>query len=359
MVSSGYYFGAGPATLPDVVLREAQAEFLDWRGLGLSILEVGHRTEAFTTLLSDAEADLRDLLDIPDNYHVLFLGGAARTQFSMVPMNFCTPGKKAAYIISGLWSRLAYEEAKRLGAADVRSSEILAIDDSYDENTAYVYYTPNETVDGVYCSDIPNVGDIPLIADMTSCLLTEPVDVRQFGLIFAGAQKNIAPAGLTLVIVRDELLKIIPKQVVPTMLDYRVHATHRSLYATPPVFQCDMAARMVRWIKAAGGVQALHRVNCKKAAKVYAYIDASPDYMCHIKPELRSRINVCFSLKDETQESAFLREAELRHLRGLKGHRLRGGLRASLYNAMPMAGVDALLMFMDDFVRGIKKEELA
>jgi phosphoserine aminotransferase len=354
MARQGYYFGAGPAALPDVILREAQAEFLDWRGLGLSVLEIGHRTEEFTTLLFDAEADLRDLLDIPANYHVLFLGGAARTQFSMVPMNLLAPGKQAGYLISGLWSRLAYEEAKRLGTAYVIPSETIL---QYEENTAYVYYTPNETVDGVYYSDIPDVGNIPLIADMTSCLLTEPVDVRQFGLIFAGAQKNIAPAGLTLVIVRDDLLKICPKQVVPTMLDYRVHAAHRSLYATPPVFQCDMAARMLRWIKAQGGLQVLYQLGCEKAAKLYAYIDASSEYVCSIKPNLRSRINVCFTLKDETQELGFLRAAERRNLRGLKGHRLRGGLRASLYNAMPMAGVDALIGLMDDFVRGAEKGE--
>jgi phosphoserine aminotransferase len=354
MARQGYYFGAGPAALPDVILREAQAELLDWRGLGLSVLELGHRSEEFTTLLFDAEADLRDLLDIPDDYHVLFLGGAARTQFSMIPMNLLGSGRQAGYIISGLWSRLAYEEAKRLGAAYVVSSDTVC---PYKTNTAYVYYTPNETVDGVYYSDIPDVGDVPLVADMTSCLLMEPVDVRQFGLIFAGAQKNIAPAGLTLVIVRDDLLKINPKQVVPTMLDYRVHAAHRSLYATPPVFQCDMAARMLRWVKAQGGVHVLHQLSCEKAAKLYAYIDASPDYVCPIKSDIRSRINVCFSLKDGTQESAFLRAAERRNLRGLKGHRLRGGLRASLYNAMPMAGVDALITLMDDFVRGTEKGE--
>ena len=346
MAQHGYYFGAGPATLPKAILRDAEAELLNWKNTGLSVLEIGHRTEVFTALLEEAKADLRDLLRIPDNYHILFLGGAARTQFAMVPLNLITSDKnQAGYICSGLWSELAFEEAKRLSDA-----YLLTEVEALKQNTAYVYYTPNETVNGVYL-DRPNVGDIPLVADMTSCLLSEPVDVSKFGLIFAGAQKNIGPAGLTLVIIRDDLLKIIPKHVVPTMLDYQVHAKNHSVYATPPVFQCDMAAKMFKWVKAEGGVEALYPINQAKAAKLYAYIDASEAYVCDIEESLRSIMNVCFSMRDQTKEADFLKAAEKKGLRGLKGHRVCGGLRASLYNAMPMEGVDALLKFMDDFIQ--------
>ncbi len=343
----GYYFGAGPAALPEVILHETQPDLLNWNHTGLSVLEVGHRTSVFTAHLKTAEADLRELLQIPDNYHVLFLGGAARTQFSMVPMNLlASHTQKMGYICSGLWSKLAFEEAKRFGDAYQ-----VTVGERSKEHTAYVYYTPNETVDGVRFADVPLVGDVPLVADMTSCLLSEPVDVKQFGIIFAGAQKNIGPAGLTLVIIRDDLLAIKPHFVVPTMLDYRVHAKHGSLYATPPVFQCDMAAKMFRWVKAQGGVSALYAVNQRKAAKLYNYIDASPHYVCMVEKPQRSLMNVCFSMTNVEKEAVFLEAAEKAGLRGLKGHRLKGGLRASLYNAMPEAGVDALIKFMDTFIQ--------
>jgi len=350
MARLGYYFGAGPAALPESILLEAQSALLDWDHSNVSILEVGHRSAKFMALLQQAEADLRDLLDIPSNYHVLFLGGAARTQFSMIPQNLLSASKAhAAYIISGLWSSLAFEEAKRFGQAyAIEPGEVCQPD------TAYVYYTPNETVDGMRFSDIPDTGNIPLVADMTSCLLSEVIDVSRFGLIFAGAQKNIGPAGLTLVIVRDDLLAIKPKSTVPTMLDYRVHAKHHSLYATPPVFQCYMAAKMFQWVQAQGGVKALHDINIAKAARLYAYIDASPYYQAMVDDvNARSRMNVCFSLENKAHEAAFLAAADACGLRGLKGHRLQGGMRASLYNAMPMEGVDALIKFMNDFSKGI------
>jgi len=350
MARDGYYFGAGPAVLPDTILEEAQAALLDWNNSGVSILEVGHRSDAFIALLKLAEADLRELLNIPQNYHVLFLGGAARTQFSMIPMNFLSSNQaQAAYIISGVWSSLAYEEAKRFGS--VYSMEA---GEACKPDTAYVYYTPNETIDGVRFEDIPDTGDIPLVADMTSCLLSEMIDVNRFGLIFAGAQKNIGPAGLTLVIVRDDLLAIKPTHVVPTMLDYRVHATHCSLYATPPVFQCYMAAKMFQWVKAQGGVDALHQINIKKSAKLYAYLDASSYYHSMVLDvRLRSLMNVCFALQNKKHEADFLEKAETCGLRGLKGHRVKGGIRASLYNAMPMDGVNALIKFMDEFSKGL------
>ena len=348
MTQRGYYFGAGPAALPEVILREVREELLDWKNTGLSVLEIGHRTEIFRSLLEAAKADLRALLSIPDNYEILFLGGAARTQFAMVPFNFISSDKpKAGYICSGFWSQLAFLEAQRLSEAYLFTDD--TVDEGVRAQTAYVYYTPNETIDGIRL-DIPEVGEIPLVADMTSCLLSEPIDVTRFGLIFAGAQKNIGPAGLTLVIIRQDLLQCRPKEIVPTMLDYRVHVKHASLYATPPVFQCDIAAKMFQWVKAEGGVEAVYQRNQAKAAKLYDYIDASSVYHCPVEKSLRSLMNVCFFMGNTTQEAAFLKTAEASGLKGLKGHRVRGGLRASLYNAMPMAGVDALIQVMDAFI---------
>lgn len=357
MKSRPYNFGAGPATLPESILLDAQAELLDWQGQGMSILEVGHRTEEFQQLMQEAEADLRELLAIPEQYHVLFLGGAARTQFAMVPMNLLSHEQHAGYLISGIWSSQAYDECKKLKSAYcIASSEqdgFKRTPDSVNwqlrDNTAYVYYTPNETINGVGFTDRPDFGTIPLIADMTSCLLSEPVDISKFGLIFAGAQKNIAPAGLTVVIVRADLLEKLSATPIPTMMDYRVHALNKSLYATPPVFNCYMAAKMFKWIKAQGGVQALSQINRKKAAKLYDFIDASPFYSCPVDKHSRSIMNICFSLSKPEREDAFLNEARAHGLCALKGHRMVGGLRASLYNAMPMAGVDALIAFMQDF----------
>ncbi len=352
-----YNFGAGPATLPEPVLQTAQAELLNWQGLGMSILEIGHRTPEFQQLMQDAEADLRELLAIPENYHVLFLGGASRTQFAMVPMNFISPGQQAGYLVSGVWSAMAYDEAYKLKSAYCIASAVnngftqMPAPASWEirDNTAYVYYTPNETINGVRFATIPNIVDIPLIADMTSCILCEPIDITKFGLIFAGAQKNIAPAGLTIVIIRAELLETLSELAIPTMMDYRTHVTHKSLYATPPVFNCYMAGLMFKWIKAQGGVRALYQINQEKAAKLYHYIDSSTAYQCAITPNSRSLMNVCFSLTKPELEDEFLRKASLRGLYALKGHRIVGGLRASLYNAMPMAGVDALIAFMQDF----------
>jgi len=352
----GYNFGAGPAMLPESVLKDAQQELLNWRGTGMSILEIGHRTPLFTELMLETEYLLRELLVIPDHYHVLFLSGAARTQFAMIPMNFIHPSVQAGYLVSGIWSYLAYKEAMHLSNAYcIASSESLQyralpsyhIRDIRDE-TAYVYYTPNETINGVRFPSIPAGIKPALIADMTSCLLSEPIQVSDYGLIFAGAQKNIAPAGLTLVIVRDDLLKTISTKL-PTMLDYRVHAETKSLYATPATFQCYMALKMFHWIKAQGGVDALYALNCQKAAKLYQYIDESSSYRCLVEKNARSLMNICFYLTDPSQETAFIQQSKARGLYALQGHREVGGMRASLYNAMPMEGVDALIEFMQDF----------
>lgn len=359
MTTRTYNFGAGPAMLPESLLKEAQEELLDWHGMGMSILEIGHRTPEFMSLLEHATQTLRHLLAIPQNYHILFLGGAARTQFAMIPMNFLHPHEQAGYLETGIWSKMALLEAQRLKKAYSMASDeqqgFKSVPDpqhwELKDNTSYVYYTPNETVNGVRFPYVPKTKGIPLIADMTSCLLSEPVDVRKYALIFAGAQKNIANAGLTLVIIRDDLLAKIPEPVVPTMFDYKIQIENHSLYATPPVFNCYLAAKMFDWVKAQGGVETLFRLNCEKAAKLYQYLDASDWYTTHINKEARSIMNVCFSLRKTELEDTFIQQAQLQGLCALKGHRFVGGIRASLYNAMPMSGVDALIDFMSEFAR--------
>lgn len=356
MKTRAYNFGAGPATLPESILAEAQAELLNWQDLGLSILEIGHRTPEFISLLEQAEADLRLLLAIPKHYHVLFLSGAARTQFAMIPMNFLAKGERAGYLVSGIWSELAFKEAQKLAdvycLASSKDQEYKtvpnAVDYPVDANTRYIYYTPNETINGVRYPQVPQVS-VPLIADMTSCLLSEPINVTDFGLIFAGAQKNISIAGLTVVIVRHDLLNLISHASIPTMLDYRTHAQYKSLYATPPVFNCYIAAKMFAWVKKQGGVSTLYQQNCQKAAKLYTYIDHSEFYNCPVAKEARSLMNVCFSLPTQELEEKFIMRAAEQGLLALRGHRAVGGLRASLYNAMPMDGVEALIGFMQDF----------
>lgn len=359
MTTRTYNFGAGPAMLPESILKSAQEELLDWHNSGMSILEVGHRTPEFMALLRHAEETLRKLLGIPANYQVLFLGGAARTQFAMIPMNLLQPGEQAGYLDTGIWSHMALLEAQHLKKAYCIASDeqngYKSIPEpktwNIKENTAYIYYTPNETVNGVRFSFVPNTKEIPLIADMTSCLLSEPINIRDYALIFAGAQKNIANAGLTIVIIRDDLLAKIPNPPIPTMLNYKMQAEHHSLYATPPVFNCYLAAKMFDWLKAKGGVDALFKQNCEKAAKLYQYLDSNGFYTTSVNKEARSIMNVCFSLKNIALEDQFVQQAQLSGLSSLKGHRFVGGIRASLYNAMPMAGVDALIQFMTEFAK--------
>lgn len=349
--------------LPDPILQEIQQELLNWHEQGMSILEIGARTSAYKQLMIQLEADVREVLTIPDDYAVLFLGGPARLQFAMIPENLLSQNdQKAGYLLSGIWSEMAFAEACKLNA---QSAYCLAKSDTpngyfatptkadwqWQPNTAYVYYTPNETINGVRYHEVPQTGGIPLVADMTSCLFSEPINIQDYGVIFAGAQKNIAAAGLTLVIIRHDLLQQKPKHTIPTILDYRTHVEHKSLYATPPTFMCDLAAKMLRWIKAQGGVDALYQRNRAKAEKLYAYIDASSFYQCRVEKNARSLMNICFSLPSPELEEQFLQQAQAQHLLALRGHRLVGGIRASLYNAMPMAGVEALLAFMQQFVK--------
>jgi phosphoserine aminotransferase len=354
-----YNFGAGPAMLPEPILKEAQEEFLDWNGTGMSVLEVGHRTQEFSTLLIDAEQSLRSILNIPENYQVLFLGGAARTQFAMIPLNLLHPGEQAGYLDTGVWSHLAFLEAQRLKKAYcVASDKVNGYKDipkqstwNIKENTSYIYFTPNETINGVRFPFVPKIKETRLVADMTSCLLSEPINIKDYGLIFAGAQKNIANAGLTLIIIKNDLLERIPNPPVPSMLDYKIQTENHSLYATPPVFNCYLASKMFNWVKNQGGIEVLFKKNCDKAAKLYNYLDNSTFYITQVQSEARSLVNVCFSLKNQSLEEAFIQQASLQGLTALKGHRLVGGLRASLYNAMPMEGVNALIDFMDKFAR--------
>lgn len=362
-MTRGYNFGAGPAMLPEPILKDAQRDLLDWQQTGMSILEVGHRTAPFRELLDQAEIKLRRLLKIPDNYHVLFLSGPARMLFSMIPMNFLAAGESADYLVTGIWSAMALQEAQKLKQARcVASGEkngftTVSEQSSWQLNSqaSYFYYTPNETVNGIYCpkpdflDKNSSAASMPLIADMTSCLLAEPIIVEDYDLIFTGAQKNIANAGLTLVIIRDEFVKTIQHTNLPTIFDFRTHIEHHSLYTTPPTFNCYLAAKMFSWIEERGGVEALYEINQRKAATLYQCIDESSFYTCAIDKPYRSIFNICFSVPNPKLEKLFIEEATKRKLYALQGHRLVGGLRASLYNSMPMDGVLSLTDFMRDF----------
>jgi phosphoserine aminotransferase len=355
-VTAIFNFGAGPAALPRAVYLQAQAEMLDWQGSGLSILEVSHRSAAFIALYEQAVADLRELLDIPAHYQVLFLQGGATAQFSMVPANLLRGKGKADYIQTGTWSDKAILEARRycdvhIAASSAASGYTFAPKQwAVRPDTAYVHYTANETIHGVEFHTLPETGAVPLACDMSSSILSRPVDVARHGIIYAGAQKNIGPAGLTVVIVREDLMgQVLPGQ--PAMVDYQLLAEHRSMYNTPPTFAIYIASLVFKWLKQQGGVAALQVLNHRKAELLYHCIDQSNLYINRVQPQDRSLMNVPFTLDDPGLETEFLRQAEAHGLLQLKGHRSVGGLRASLYNAMPFAGVQALVRFMDDFAR--------
>lgn len=353
-----YNFSAGPATLPLPVLERAREELLDWGGTGMSVMEMSHRGKAFVSIAERAEADLRRLLGIPDGYHVLFLQGGATSQFAMVPMNLLRGRGRADYLDTGLWSKKAIKEARRFCEVNVvASSEAEGYTTippregwRLDPEAAYVHYTPNETIGGVEFHWIPDTGDVPLVADMSSTILSRPIDVGRFGLIYAGAQKNIGPAGLTVVIVRKDLVgETLPG--TPTMFDYAAHAAAGSMLNTPPTFAWYLAGLVFRWILDEGGLEAMAERNRRKAEKLYAAIDASGFYRNPVDPACRSWMNVPFTLADPALDNTFLQEAEAAGLVALKGHRSVGGMRASIYNAMPEEGVDRLIEFMQDFER--------
>ena len=354
-----YNFSAGPAVLPREVLLQAQAELLDWHGSGMSVMEMSHRGKEFTGIHAQAEADLRELMGIPANYKVLFLQGGAHLQFSMIPLNLLRGKASSDYVDTGEWSKKAIGEARKFGAVNVvadnadRNCTYVPAFDSWqcDPNAAYLHYTPNETIGGVEFNWVPEVGGVPLVADMSSNILSRPIDVSKFGLIYAGAQKNIGPAGLTLVIVRDDLIGQAAANT-PTMLDYKTHADSGSMYNTPPTYGIYIAGLVFQWLKKSGGIAAMEQVNIAKANLLYAAIDASNGfYNCPVNKPDRSRMNVPFTLKNAALDGDFLKQAGARGLLQLKGHRSVGGMRASIYNAMPLAGVQALADFMNEFAK--------
>jgi phosphoserine aminotransferase len=354
-----YNFSAGPAVLPKEVLQQAQAELIDWHGSGMSVMEMSHRGKEYMSIHAQAEADLRELMGIPSNHKVLFQQGGAHLQFSMIPLNLMRSKLSADYVNTGEWSKKAIVEAKKF----IRVNEVVSNVDKnctyvpdfkswkLDKDAAYVHYTTNETIGGVEFNWVPDTGTVPLVADMSSNILSRPYDVSRFGLIYAGAQKNIGPAGVALVIVREDLLGHADPRL-PTMLDYKIHADSDSMYNTPPTFAIYMSGLVFQWLKKNGGVAAMEKTNIAKANLLYAAIDSSNGfYHCPVNEADRSRMNVPFTLKEATLDGEFLKQADARGLLQLKGHRSVGGMRASIYNAMPLAGVQALADFMNEFAR--------
>lgn len=356
-MTRAYNFCAGPAALPQAVLERAQAELLDWQGKGLSVMEMSHRSAEVVSIAEQAEQDLRDLMGISDDYAVLFLQGGASTQFSAVPLNLLGDKGSADYVNTGQWSKKAIKEAKRYADVNVVASSeddnfasIPAFDSwQLNDDAAYLHYTPNETIGGVEFFWTPEV-KAPIVADMSSTILSRPMDVSKFGLIYAGAQKNIGPAGLTIVIVRRDLLGKA-NAACPAMLDYQTAADNDSMYNTPPTLAWYLAGLVFDWLKGEGGLEAIEVVNRRKAEKLYGYIDNSGFYANPVEVASRSLMNVPFTLADAALDKAFLAEADDAGLLNLKGHRSVGGMRASIYNAVPEAAVDALIDFMKDFAQ--------
>ncbi|MFK8052045.1 MAG: 3-phosphoserine/phosphohydroxythreonine transaminase [Woeseiaceae bacterium] len=352
-----FNFSAGPAMLPHAVMRRAQAEFLDWNGTGVSVMEMSHRGAAFTSIANQARNDLIELLGIPDNYKILFLQGGATLQFSMAALNLARMSDPADYVVTGSWGQKAVAEARRFcDARVVASSEadqfhsIPPVSEwAISSDAAYLHYTPNETIGGVEFHHVPDIpAHIPLVGDFSSNILSRPMDISRFGLVYAGAQKNIGPAGLTLVIVRDDLLAPV-RDDVPAMLDYQIHADSDSMRNTPPTYAWYLAGLVFDWLKQQGGLAAMAEHNQRKAEMLYQAIDQTSFYDCPVRQLDRSRMNVVFRLPSIDLERCFLVEAEAAGLLALKGHRSVGGIRASLYNAMPLDGVMALVSFMQDF----------
>jgi phosphoserine aminotransferase len=351
-------FSAGPGVMPEPVLERAAAEMLDWRGRGLSVMEMSHRSDEFIEIAAHAEAGLRALMDIPGDYRVLFLQGGATLQFAMVPMNLRREGAVADYLDTGQWSKKAIEEARKSGpvnvvasAADSRYTCIPARDTwACDPAASYLHYTSNETIGGVQFHHVPDAGGVPLVCDMSSDILSRPVEVSRFGIIYAGAQKNIGPAGLTVVIVRDDLLGRAPKST-PAMLDYAVQASSESMYNTPPTWAIYIAGLVFDWLRGLGGLDAVARRNADKAKMLYDLFDTTEFYRCPVALADRSLMNVPFTLREARLDDLFLDEAQAAGLQQLKGHRSVGGMRASLYNAMPVTGVETLVAFMRGFER--------
>lgn len=351
-----FNFSAGPAVLPLEVLEEAQRDLISLPGVGMSVLEISHRSKPFDEIIEGCEADLRQLAGVPDGYHVLFLQGGASLQFSMVPMNLLPAGGSADYVVTGVWAQKAVKEAARVGrvniAASTEAENFTRVPGqhelTFDPRAAYAHYTTNNTIFGTEFHYTPDSGAVPLVADTSSDMFSRPIDIGKHALIYAGAQKNLAPAGLTLVIIRDDMVKRTPSSL-PTMLQYSVQVENKSLYNTPPVFAIYVMRLVLAWIIKQGGLAAVEKVNKRKAEKLYAEIDRTGFYRGHAQKDSRSRMNVTFRLPSEQLEGEFAKEATAAGMDGLKGHRSVGGLRASIYNAFPEAGVDALVDFMRAF----------
>ena len=351
-----YNFSAGPAVLPEEVLKEAAEEMLDYRGTGMSVMEMSHRSKAYDTIIKEAEADLRELMNIPDNYKVLFLQGGASQQFAMIPMNLMK-NRVADYIVTGQWAKKAYQEASLYGKANkIASSEdktFSYIPDCSDlpisEDADYVYICENNTIYGTKFKTLPNTKGKPLVADVSSCFLSEPVDVTKYGVIYGGVQKNIGPAGVVIVIIREDLITEDVLPGTPTMLRYKIHADADSLYNTPPAYGIYICGKVFKWLKKMGGLEAMKERNEKKAKILYDYLDESKLFKGTVRKEDRSLMNVPFITGNEELDAKFVKEAKEAGFENLKGHRTVGGMRASIYNAMPIEGVEKLVEFMKKF----------
>ena len=351
-------FGAGPAQLPAEVMQQAQAEFLDWNGTGISVVEMSHRSKSFLAIAEEAEKDLREILSIPANYKILYVPGGATALMSMVPLNLLAQGGTGDYLLTGNWSDKAYGEAKRLGKTNLagtsKAEKFYTIPErsswKLSSDSAYLYYTDNETIAGVEFSDIPDTGSIPLVCDMTSNFLSRPFDVSKYGIVFASAQKNFGPAGLACVVIREDLIGKAGPQV-PFLCDFKIYADNESMFNTPPTFTWYMAGLIYKWIKKQGGLTVMDQRARQRADRLYDVIDNNEFYSNPIDRKFRSRMNVPFILKDEALNDAFLAEAKKNNLIELKGHRSVGGMRASIYNGMTMDGIEALVSFMLDFAK--------
>jgi len=351
-----YNFSAGPAVLPEEVLKEAAAEMLDYKGTGMSVMEMSHRSKAYQEIISEAEKDLRELANIPDNYKVLFLQGGASQQFAMIPMNLMK-NKKAAYIITGQWAKKAYQEAQIYGEAVAVASSadktFSYIPDCSDldipEDADYVYICENNTIYGTKYKELPNTKGHILVADVSSCLLSEPIDVTKYGVVYGGVQKNVGPAGVVIVIIREDLITEDVLPGTPTMLKYKTHADNGSMYNTPPCYGIYICGKVFKWLKKKGGLSAMKEYNEKKAKILYDFLDQSELFKGTVVPKDRSLMNVPFITGNEELDAKFVKESKAAGFENLKGHRTVGGMRASIYNAMPMEGVEALVEFMKKF----------
>ncbi|MFT7053263.1 MAG: phosphoserine aminotransferase [Psychromonas sp.] len=357
-MSKIFNFCAGPAMLPEAVMQKAQQEFCNWQGLGVSVMEVSHRSPEYIEMAQQAEQDLRDLLAVPDNYKILFCHGGGRGQFAAVPLNLLGDKLDVDYLTTGQWSKSAVDEAKKHArvtetkilseTADGKVTVKASADWKVNAGAAYVHYCPNETIEGIEIFEIPETGVVPLVADMSSTILSRPIDVSKFGIIYAGAQKNIGPSGLAIVIIREDLIGKARK-AIPSIFDYQVQADAGSMFNTPPTYSWYLAGLVFKWLKEQGGLIEIEKKNIAKAELLYNFIDSSKLYHNNVDKSVRSRMNIPFQLTDESLNALFLEESKQANLLTLKGHRIVGGMRASIYNAMPIEGVQALVDFMEKF----------